>query len=573
MFLWKVKHLEIDLSCFLASLFLAPLTAASITVFISEFNNEFPITKVSSMVLLLLSGLINLALIATTCKNNKLTDSRGLRFASFGSLSVSAFPLLAIYSAMNNTWAQRFNLLFNSSEDTAAWVSLARAIVMNQNLPHQISESEYFIYGTGSVAPGAITYIAAYEQGATDLYSAITTSVNIVFANYAILAFSGIGLSLIFLSNAYRSLDFMRIKQNFVPMFLIGFSSTLLITSALSVAPILQGSFLGFATVMCIVAFLIYFLMDIINHKSLISFSFISFWVSILVSAAISIWPFITIFTGLLAFASLALRSTGLKNRSILFAAIMVPTLLIGKKYLTEISNVASIDQLAKAAGQLANVDATFMIVTTLLFVTMTLFISELGRHLNLEFNIIHIISVAMTSLVLIYLGSRFLGLVANYGIYKFRYMVFAIALIPLALSLLWITARIQLASLVSVPAIFLIFLSTTSGTLTSVVDLPSYLGSGGDGLPGSSIRQLATIDNATENWSCLPDPDITPPRNYICNRWASALSAQNGKLDFEYRAAILNTIDDYDATVDAFTKNGYLARGKLILASEIIGK
>ena len=80
------------------------------------------------------------------------------------------------------------------------------------------------------------------------------------------------------------------------------------------------------------------------------------------------------------------------------------------------------------------------------------------------------------------------------------------------------------------------------------------------------------TQDNQGTQWSCEPDETVTLGRNYLCNRWASALSTDNSELDFLFRAALLDPTRNFSSITKEFRENTFLVDRKLVPSSEIMG-
>lgn len=570
---------SMDFARIISAFLLAPVSANVIGVTTSEFYPDFPISTLTSRLLLLIGGICNFLLFSAARSKDQVADEiktqpnfRESNFLTLGALTVLVIPAVATFYLIQNTWVQRFNLLFNSGEDTAAWAGIARSLIMEGHFPYEISHTEYFLYGGGAIGAGAIGFLATLGTNTQDLYVAITSAINVVFINYIFLIASTIGLSILFLSHQTipGSQRFPQLRAA-ISMF-IGFTFTIVLTSAVAVSPLLTGAFLGFATLILLIGLLTFLMVTTLNCHLSPSILFRYLAIAVTASTAISIWPYslplVVVFS-----IGLIFHPTLTSSHKLFGAiALLTPVLLTGSKYLSNVAEVATIQQLNNAAGTVASVDATFVLFVSFISIAAISGLHSFHRLPERQIGILDFVAFSLIAFLLTYIGSRILGFTASYGLGKFRYLVFALALLPLGLLLVWIARQNARTGVMTLLLAFVLSIASTSNSLISILDLPTYLKSGGTDLPGSRIRELATQDNQGTQWSCEPDETVTLGRNYLCNRWASALSTDNSELDFLFRAALLDPTRNFSSITKEFRENTFLVDRKLVPSSEIMG-
>ena len=551
------------------SILLSPLISSAL-IHLFSYIYEVPINLFSLLVALIFSTVVILRIILKI----QIKHPFGFSFRNqYGTLLGLLLSLLPVFSALklasSTIWEQRFNWLYYSNEDTAAWVSLARATLQNGHLPQDTSDSEYSLYGSASTLPGVIIRILSSGKTASSHYEAVLMGVDAVLLSYLYAAVAAValvgGFMLIMQARTHKP----NRSSFFVSMALT--MSIALASASLFVAfPIAQGSFLGLSWTI-LGTFAVMFFMYIAfesNEKALDSVLQV-FVVSIFV---VSIWPYISA-----VYLIVALLIVILTYGSSSFAPVvkfglpiaLVVSCAIGaiKPFLVIFQNNTFIS-LSSAQGLVIQRDLWVVLLGLLASVYIVM-----NFRNKLDFNpaIPAVVIGSIFSAALIAFTTRQAGLLGEYGVAKLQYVGIVIAVIAGLLCF-----AIQIINLENFRISVLLALAVFSAIsflpqLSSITAWPSNFSVGGIGPPGDALKnKIRTMPES--NFSCIPKKDDSREKAYLCNRWASALSSTNSEMDFEFRAALLSDPRDVEAIVEEFEAKGFFADRRSVPTAEILG-
>jgi hypothetical protein len=528
------SFLELFPSLFVAIL-LSPMLAAALIHFLSYFF-PIPINFFSSIVFLLIASGFTFKLFWTIQVNHQMRITLRNQYGTLFGLLLGLLPVFsALKLASSTIWEQRFNWLYFSNEDTATWISLARATLQNGHVPQDTSDSEYSLYGSASVFPGVLLRIVTSGRTASSHYEAVLMGVDAVLLSYlyaAVVTVALVGAFLLVLPTHLHRNSFT------VPMVLT--MSISIASASLFVAiPLAQGSFLSLSWAI-IGTFAVLFFTYLAYESKRLGIGII---VAILMTAnfAVSTWPYLEV---VYIFVSVLAIALTLNNQN-----ISAPIKIWGPAALVFGGTIAAIEpffaiteestflSLSSAQGLILERDQ-ILIALAMLGVTFILFALKNEYDMNPAFPAFVVGSLFAAAVVTF--ATRQSGLLGEYGVAKLQYLGITIAIIS---GLLYFANQIK--NLESISVSLLIALTIFSGVtlfpqLSAITKWPSSFSVGGIGPPGDALKKQIRVMSES-NFSCIPENDDSREKAYICNRWASALSSTNSNLDFEFRAALLN--------------------------------
>jgi hypothetical protein len=526
--------LELFPALFIAIL-LSPMLAAALIHFLSYFY-PVPINFFSSVVFLLIASGFTFRFLWTFQVNRQTGIAIRNQYGTLLGLLLGLLPVFsALKLASSTIWEQRFNWLYFSNEDTATWVSLARATLQNGHVPQETSDSEYSLYGSASVLPGVLLRIVTSGKTASSHYEAVLMGVDAVLLSYlyaAVVAVTVVGAFLLVLPTQLRQNSF------FVPLVLA--TSIGLAGASLFVAiPIAQGSFLSlsWAILGTFVALFFTYLSYDSKHLSV----GIIFAIFITANFAVSTWPYLEV--TYIFVSVVALIVTFPDEKFLTSIKVALPSALVfggaiaAIKPFFEITEENTFMSLSSAQGLILERDQ-ILIALAILGSIYILFTLKNKSDPNPAFPAFVVGSLFAAAVITF--TTRQSGLLGEYGVAKLQYLGIAIAIIS---GLLYFANQIK--NLESISVSLLIALTIFSGVtlfpqLSAITKWPSSFSVGGIGPPGDALKKQIRVMSES-NFSCIPENDDSREKAYICNRWASALSSTNSNLDFEFRATILN--------------------------------
>ena len=551
------------------SIFLAPLISSAL-IHLFSYIHKVPINLFSSLVALIVSTAVILRIIL------KIQTKQPFRFNfpnQYGTLLGLLLALLPVFSALklasSTIWEQRFNWLYSSNEDAAAWVSLARATLQNGHLPQDTGDSEYSLYGSASTLPGVIIRILTSGKTASSHYEAVLMGVDAVLLSYLYAAVAAVALVGGFILMMPARLHKPNRSNFFVSMALT--MSIALASASLFVAfPIAQGSFLGLSWTI-LGTFAVMFFMYIAFESNKKAFDSV-IQVFIVSSFAVSIWPYIS--SVYLIVALLIIILTYGKSSFAPVVKYGLPIALVAGcavgaiKPLLVIFKDNTFISLSSAQGLVIQREPWVV----LLGLFAAVYIAFSSRNL-LDVNpaIPAVVIGSIFAAALITFATRQAGLLGEYGVAKLQYVGIVIAVIA---GLLYFA--IQIINLDNFRTSLLLALAVFSAIsflpqLSSITAWPSSFSVGGIGPPGDALKKkIRTMSES--NFSCIPKIDDSREKAYVCNRWASALSSTNSEMDFEFRAALLSDPQDVNAIIDEFKAKGFFTDRRSVPIAEILG-
>jgi hypothetical protein len=551
------------------SILLSPLIASAL-IHVFSYIYKVPVNLFSLLVALIISTAVVLRIIL------RIQIKQQFRFNfpnQYGTLLGLMLALLPVFSALklasSTIWEQRFNWLYYSNEDTAAWVSLARATLQNGHLPQDTSDSEYSLYGSASTLPGVIIRILTSGKTASSHYEAVLMGVDAVLLSYLYAAVAAValvgGFMLIMPARTHKPNRSSFFVSTALAM------SIALASASLSVAfPIAQGSFLSL-TWTILGTFTVMFFMYVAFESDQKAIGSIV-QVLVLSCFTVSIWPYIS-FVYLIV-AVLIVILTYRKSSFVPVVKFGLPIALVAgcavgaiKPFLVIFQDNTFIS-LSSAQGLVIQRDP-WVVLLGLFAAVYIVFISRNLLDVNPAIPAAVIGSIFAAALIAF--ATRQAGLLGEYGVAKLQYVGIVVAVIA---GLLYFA--IQIINLDNFRTSLLLALAVFSAInflpqLSSITAWPSSFSVGGIGPPGDALKnKIRTMSES--NFSCIPKIDDSREKAYVCNRWASALSSTNSEMDFEFRAALLSDPRDVKAIVDEFKAKGFFTDRSSVPIAEILG-
>lgn len=550
------------------SFLMAPMMSAAL-IHIFSYLYAVPINFFSSFVFIVASTGITFRIIVNYQIKHPSRINLRNQYGTLLGLSIGLLPILSALQLANSTiWSQRFNWLYFSNEDNAAWVSLARATLQNGHLPQGTIDSEYSLYGSASVLPGVIIRILTSGKTASSHYEAALMGIDAVLLSYLYAAVVTVALVAAFLLILPTNLDLPK-KENFFSPMILAASIGLASASLFVAIPIAQGSFLGISW--AIIGSFTAMLFSYWEYETKRLSIGILLYIILAANFSVSIWPYLQV-----VYISVSLVTIVLTSRDARFSRyfkIFVPAALVLGGSLGAIEPFLSITQnstfatLSSAQGLIIerNQILIFLAISSAIYI---LFLLKDRHDINPAIPAFVVGSIVAAGIVTFI--TRQNGLLGEYGIAKLQYIGISIAIIS---GLLYFA--IQISSFENAPISILLAMSIFSAVnylpqLSAISTWPSSFSTGGIGPPGDALKyQLRKMSKP--NFSCIPKNDDSREKAYVCNRWASALSSTNSDLDFQFRAALLNDPRDVKVIVDEFRAKNFFDDRIAIPISEIL--
>ena len=563
-----ISRLIFEIPSLSISIILAPLMSAALIHFLS-YLYAIPVNLISSIVFIVISIGITFRILKNFWINHPPHITIRNQYGTLLGMLIGLLPILsALKLASSTIWDQRFNWLYFSNEDNAAWVSLARATLQDGHLPQSTSDSEYSLYGSASVLPGVIIRILTSGRTASSHYEAVLMGIDAVLLSYLYAAVVTVVLVASFLLILPTNLGLPK-KDNFFSHMILAASIGLAGASLFVAIPIAQGSFLGISWA-------------IIGSFAAMLFSYLAYetkriniaiFLSIILTAnfAVSIWPYLEVIYIFVSLVTIILTSRDLRFSKCF--KVFVPMALVLGGSLGAIGPFFSITQnstfatLSSAQGLIIERNQ-ILILLAISSAIYILFVVKDRYDTNpaIPAFVVGLLVAAGTVTFI----TRQNGLLGEYGIAKLKYIGISMAIIS---GLLYFA--IQVRCLENAPISILIAMSIFSAInyvpqLSAITTWPSSFSVGGIGPPGDALK-IHVRKMSEPNFSCIPKNDDSREKAYVCNRWASALSSTNSDLDFQFRAALLNDSRDVEDIVEEFRAKNFFDDRLAIPISEIL--
>lgn len=537
------------------SILLAPMMAAAL-IHLLSYVYSVPVNFFSSLFFLIVGTGISFRIMLNFQQSNPSRIVIRKQYATLLGMFVGLLPVFsALKLASSTIWEQRFNWLYFSNEDTAAWVSAARATLQNGHLPEGTSDSEYSLYGSASVLPGVILRILTSGKTASSHYDAVLMGTDAVLFSYLYTAIVAVSLVAAFLFIMPKSIDLPK-PNNFISILILTTSISLASSSLFVAIPIAQGSFLGLSWAIIGTFASMFFTYIALESKRInIGILLAIFMVS---NFAVSIWPYLEIVYIIVSILFLMLTLTD-ENLSIqiklgLPAALIFGGVLGALKPFLDITKDNTFITLSSAQGLIIERDQ-LLIILAILGATYLVFALKDKHDTNPA--IPAFVVGALFAAAVVTFSTRQNGILGEYGIAKLQYIGIVIATIS---GLLYFANQISNLENFAVS----LFLSLTifsavnfSTQLSAITVWPSSFSVGAIGPPGDVLKRQIKVMSES-NLSCIPKNDDSREKAYKCNRWASALSSTNSDLDFQFRAALLNDPRDMKVIVEEFWERNF---------------
>ena len=466
--------------------------------------------------------------------------------------------------------AQRFSYLY-PAEDNAAWVSHAYAILRHGHLPSGPSQSGYFSYSALSSMPGLIGDIALRGRPSTPTtiaYAAVDVTVaNGLLAVAAAAALLGtIFVAGLMWTHGTRSVSLLGVFL--CSVLLIGGG-----TSILASSPALIGHaslawadvallLLGFTVVLAIKA------------RNWVEFAPACAAAGLAVYAATGSWSYNVATPVIFAILLVCFRKSGLRGDEagpighgprVVFLAVTIWFGAIVAAYPQVVGSikVVGFKTLAEAGGGAIAVEPLTLVGALVVGLGGALLAYKRADSLALVS--LFMIAASSASAALVFGTGVLPGIDPTYSLTKSLYIVEAIS--PLAAAaLLAHLARSTFGRLLAVGALAASALITTSPAIGSLLTIPDVIAKT-DPATAGRLLQLARVGADSPRIVCQPSPYIDTFQNYLCNRWADALS--NEQTSGTFRVDLYRKGND--ATWAAAQKSGFLRGATIGDAAEIV--
>jgi hypothetical protein len=470
-----------------------------------------------------------------------------------------------------NRTAQRLQFLYQF-EDNAAWVSHAFSVLRHGHLPRTGAESEYFGYSPLSSMPGLTGDIAL--RGAPSKHAATAfAAVDVTVGNelLAVVVAAGL-LATIFLAAIAWSPGTMvptRASAFLLSATLIGVGS-----SISAATPILLVGHMSLAWAN--VALLLLALVVVLAMKAATWQSFLPVFVAACLAAYAAAGSWVFLAGTPVAFAIFLVTVHRLRPRDasaepigartfILAAGIIIASCLAAFPQLRQSMSAAGISGLAGAQGGVAPVEPLSLAGAIAIGFgagVLAYWRANLLAHIS-----ILLFAAASSSAMLVFLSGVIPGNSPTYSLTKSLYVVLALA--PLAAAPLFAQALVSTNWRPLVVGVLAAStLVTTSPTFGSVIKWPDALAKSHP-VAAYGILRLSTQGADSTRIVCQPNASIAPYDSYLCNRWASALSATQGTAEFR----LLAMQEGGSAPLEwaKAERNGYLRGATVKDASEVV--
>lgn len=507
-----------------------------------------------------------------------LTARLGSRELPLRLAGVVMAPTAVILGVVGFSWnaksagaPQRLAYLY-SSEDNAAWVSHAYAILRHGHLPKGIGESAYYSYSALSSMPGILGYVAVRGRP-PNRASLAYDAVNITAANELLsVVASAAVVGLVFIAALLWTQASGRPALGGV--FLWSSVLTVVGASIVATSPSLIGHLsLAWAAVALILLGLMVVLA--IQATSWWEFAPAGAAACVAAYAATGSWAYSVGTPVIFAVLLISIRKSGLRAAGAppighgprviaLGVGIIVTSLVAALSQIVGSLSLVGVEGLTGAEGGVVAVEPLTLVGA--LAVGLGAGALAYRRADPLALVAILLIASASVPAVLVFGSGVLPGNTPTYSLTKSLYIVLAVA--PLAAAaLLAHVARSAYGRLLVIGALVLSSLITTSPAFGSVLKLP---GAFVNPDPGTAARILALTARGAESGRvvCQPSQYVSPFGNYQCNRWTDAMSPLQGTADF--RLDVLHEAGAAPKTWAAAQASGYLRHATIGDAAEI---
>lgn len=469
--------------------------------------------------------------------------------------------------------AQRFAFLFKT-EDNAAWVSHAYALLRNGHLPRTVVESEYYTYSALSSMPGVLADVALRGRPASHAATAYA-AIDVTLVN-ELLAITVAGALLALALLAALVLFDREQRPPSLGIALLSLAVTGVGASVVAGTPLLLAGHLSLAWADVALVAMALFVVVAIRAGTWRAFA-PSFGAACLASyAAAGSWAYVIPTPIVFGILLITLRRSGLRERPgtpigngprvvWLSVGVMAAGVVAAVPQFVDALRQVGLKGLSGALGGVAPVEAPTLAGAVLVGLAVAYVAYRWGDNLSLVVTLL--MAAASTSAILVFLTGVLPENTPTYALTKSLYVMLALAALGVV-ALVAQASRSRHQRLLVVGALVIASLITTSPTFGSVIKWPNAV-TEPDAGPTKSILRLVARGNAHHRVVCRPSPYQEPIDNYLCNRWTAALSPVQGTADF--RLAVLNEPGSAPKAWAKYSANGFLKGATTGDAAEIM--
>jgi hypothetical protein len=469
--------------------------------------------------------------------------------------------------------AQRFALLFKT-EDNAAWVSHAYAMLRNGHLPRTALESEYYTYSSVSSMPGVLADVALRDRPASHTATAYA-AIDVTMAN-ELLAIATAGALLAAALLAALVLFDREQRPPSLGIPLLSLAVTGVGASVVAGTPLLLAGHLSLAWADVALVLMALFVVVAIRADSWRTFAPPFAAACLTTYAAAGSWVYVISTPIVFGVLLISLRRSGLQERPgtkigdgprVIWLAVglMVAGVVAAVPQFVDALQQVGLKGLSGALGGVAPVEPPTLAGAVLVGLGVAYVAYRWADSLSLVVTLL--MAAASTSAVLVFLTGVLPENTPTYALTKSLYVILALASLGVV-ALVAQASRSRHQRLLVVGSLVVVSLITTSPTFGSVIKWPTAVSEPDPG-PTKRILDLAAGGDGRHRVVCRPSPYQESIYNYLCNRWTAAISPVQGTADFR-----LEVLKEPGAATDAwakYTANGFLKGATVGDAAEIM--
>jgi hypothetical protein len=469
--------------------------------------------------------------------------------------------------------AQRFALLLKT-EDNAAWVSHAYAMLRHGHLPRNALESEYFSYSSVSSVPGVLADVALRDRPVSHPATAYA-AIDVTLAN-ELLAIAAAGAILAAALLAALVLFDREQRPPSLGIALLSLAVTGVGASVVAATPLLLAGHLSLAWADVALVLMALFVVVAIRADSWRTFGPPFAAACLTAYAAAGSWVYVITTPIVFGILLISLRRSGLRERPgtrighgprvvWLAVGLMVASVVAAVPQFVDALQQVGLKGLSGALGGVAPVEPLTLAGAVLAGLGAAYVAYRWADSLSLVVTLL--MAAASTSAVLVFLTGVLPENTPTYALTKSLYVMLALASLAVV-ALVAQASRSRHQRLLVVGSLVIVSLITTSPTFGSVIKWPTAVGEPDPG-PAQRILKLAAGGDGRHRVVCRPSPYQEPIDNYLCNRWTAAISPVQGTADFR-----LEVLKEPGAASDAwakYTANGFLKGATVGDAAEIM--